>query len=159
MAQGRGSASARRAIVGAMAFAAACCCFVVIADAGTTYYVGDSNGWSFSSPSWPNGKHFRAGDTLGTSPVDAVLHLAGCMLGTENGHAFPSVAAVFRYIPWIHNVVAVDEDGYNGCTTPPGSRTYTSGADRVTLARGDNFFICTRFGHCNLGMKLVVYAA
>ena len=68
-------------------------------------------------------------------------------------------AAVFRYVPWIHNVVAVDEDGYNGCTTPPGSRTYTSGNDRVTLARGDNFFICTRYGHCNLGMKLVVYAA
>ncbi|EER91007.1 hypothetical protein BDA96_01G124200 [Sorghum bicolor] len=130
MAQGRGGASAGRAI-GAMAFAAvACCCCVVIADAATTYYVGDSNGWSFSSPSWPNGKHFRAGDTL-----------------------------VFRYIPWIHNVVAVSEDGYNGCTTPPGSRTYTSGADSVTLAKGDNFFICTRFGHCNLGMKLVVYAA
>ena len=68
-------------------------------------------------------------------------------------------AAVFRYVPWIHNVVAVDEDGYNGCTTPPGSRTYTSGNDRVTLARGDNFFICTRFGHCNLDMKLIVCAA
>ncbi|CAN6322867.1 unnamed protein product [Urochloa humidicola] len=127
MAQGRGGASAIRA----MAYAVACCyCFILAADAGTTYYVGDNNGWSFGSPSWPNGKHFRAGDTL-----------------------------VFRYVPWIHNVVAVGEDGYNGCTTPPGSRTYTSGADSVTLARGDNFFICTRFGHCNLGMKFVVYAA
>nr|CAB3499034.1 unnamed protein product [Digitaria exilis] len=130
MARGRGGASARRAMAFSAAFFFFCCCVVVLADAGTTYYVGDSNGWSFSSPSWPNGKHFHAGDTL-----------------------------VFRYIPWIHNVVAVDEDGYNGCTTPPGSRTYTSGADHITLAKGDNFFICTRFGHCNLGMKLVVYAA
>ncbi|XP_039832657.1 basic blue protein-like [Panicum virgatum] len=130
MTRGGGGASASDAIV-AMAFTIACfCCSILAADAGTTYYVGDSNGWSFGSPSWPNGKHFHAGDTL-----------------------------VFRYVPWIHNVVAVDEDGYNGCTTPPGSRTYTSGNDRVTLARGDTFFLCTRYGHCNLGMKLVVYAA
>jgi hypothetical protein len=67
--------------------------------------------------------------------------------------------AVFRYVPWIHNVVAVGEAGYDGCTTPPGSRTYTSGDDRVTLTAGDNFFICTRYGHCNLGMKMFVYAA
>ncbi|KAL6909494.1 hypothetical protein ACP4OV_001775 [Aristida adscensionis] len=100
-----------------------------VADAAATYYVGDGGGWSFSSASWPNGKQFHAGDVL-----------------------------VFRYIPWVHNVVAVDEDGYNGCTTPAGSRTYASGNDRVRLARGDNFFICTRFGHCNLGMKLVVRA-
>jgi len=96
MAQGRGGASAGRAI-GAMAFAVACCCCVVIADAGTTYYVGDSNGWSFSSPSWPNGKHFRAGDTLGTSRAKPAFCNAcsaqvrsaafGRLLGTENGHA------------------------------------------------------------------------
>ncbi|GJM96363.1 hypothetical protein PR202_ga13190 [Eleusine coracana subsp. coracana] len=113
----------------AVAFAVAICC-CTLSDAATTYYVGDGSGWSFSSASWPNGKQFHAGDIL-----------------------------VFRYIPWIHNVVAVDEDGYNGCTTPPGSRTYTSGSDSVRLARGNNYFICTRFGHCNLGMKLVVNAA
>ena len=51
----------------AIAFAVACfCCSVLAADAGATYYVGDGNGWSFGSPSWPNGKHFHAGDTLGT---------------------------------------------------------------------------------------------
>uniref|UniRef100_A0A0A8ZWP8 Plantacyanin n=1 Tax=Arundo donax TaxID=35708 RepID=A0A0A8ZWP8_ARUDO len=133
MAQGRDSASAGRAIATAFAVACCCCCILAgrgVADAAATYYVGDSNGWSFSSPSWPNGKHFHAGDTL-----------------------------VFMYIPWVHNVVAVDEDGYNGCTTRPGSRIYTSGSDSIRLAKGDNFFICTRFGHCNLGMKLVVYAA
>lgn len=67
--------------------------------------------------------------------------------------------AVFRYSPLIHNVVAVGEEGYNGCTTPPGSRTYESGNDAVRLARGDNHFMCTRFYHCNLGMKMVVNAA
>lgn len=117
----------------AVAFAVVCCCLAgcgVSVASAATYNVGDGNGWSFSSASWPNGKQFHAGDVL-----------------------------VFRYIPWMHNVVAVDEDGYNGCTTPPGSRTYTSGGDNVKLARGNNFFICTRFGHCNLGMKLVVNAA
>jgi hypothetical protein len=77
MAEGRGSARA----IGAMAFAVACCCCcccVAIADAATTYYVGDSNGWSFSSPSWPNGKHFRAGDTLGTYVSALLSMLAVC---------------------------------------------------------------------------------
>jgi hypothetical protein len=66
--------------------------------------------------------------------------------------------AVFRYLPWMHNVVAVDEDGYADCNPPPFSRYYTSGSDSVRLARGDNFFVCTRYGHCNLGMKMVVTA-
>ncbi|KAL6637053.1 hypothetical protein ACP70R_024625 [Stipagrostis hirtigluma subsp. patula] len=130
MARGRGSAG--RAVAVAFAVVCCCCCILAgrgVADAAATYYVGDGDGWSFSSPSWPNGKHFHAGDVLG------------------------------KYIPWVHNVVAVDEDGYNSCTTPPGSRTFASGNDRVRLAKGDNFFICTRFGHCNLGMKLVVNAA
>jgi hypothetical protein len=47
-----------------MAFAVACSC-CVLAGASTTYYVGDGNGWSFSSASWPNGKQFHAGDVLG----------------------------------------------------------------------------------------------
>uniref|UniRef100_A0A453H6J5 Phytocyanin domain-containing protein n=1 Tax=Aegilops tauschii subsp. strangulata TaxID=200361 RepID=A0A453H6J5_AEGTS len=67
--------------------------------------------------------------------------------------------AVFRYNPLIHNVVAVGEDGYNGCTTPSGSRTYESGNDAVRLVRGDNRFMCTRLYHCNFGMKMVVNAA
>lgn len=66
---------------------------------------------------------------------------------------------VFRYSPWIHNVVAVGEDGYARCATPAGARTYESGNDAVRLARGDNRFMCTRFYHCNLGMKMVVNAA
>lgn len=128
MARGRGSAS-HGAAVAAAAFAVACCC--IIAGRGVsaaTYYVGDGS-WSLGSGSWPNGKQFHAGDVL-----------------------------VFRYMTWMHNVVAVNEAGYDGCTTPAGSRTYTSGSDSVTLARGDNRFICTRYGHCYLGMKMVVNA-
>ena len=32
-----------------------------------TYTVGDAGGWTFNVASWPNGKHFRAGDILGKS--------------------------------------------------------------------------------------------
>lgn len=30
-----------------------------------TYTVGDAKGWSFGVSSWPDGKSFTAGDTLG----------------------------------------------------------------------------------------------
>ncbi|KAF7044201.1 hypothetical protein CFC21_053460 [Triticum aestivum] len=125
-----GRGGARRGAVAVAAAAlAVACCCVGVASAAT-YYVGDVGGWSLSSGSWPNGKQFRAGDVL-----------------------------VFKYNPLMHNVVAVGEDGYNGCTTPAGSRTYESGNDAVTLARGANRFMCTRFYHCNFGMKMVVNAA
>lgn len=51
-----------------MAFAVAFCfCVLDVADAATTYYVGDGSGWSFSSASWPNGKQFHAGDIIGNN--------------------------------------------------------------------------------------------
>ncbi|RRT73584.1 hypothetical protein B296_00026122 [Ensete ventricosum] len=36
---------------------------------------------------------------------------------------------------------------------------FTSGKDRVTLARGRNYFICNTVGHCQSGMKLAIVAA
>ena len=30
-----------------------------------TYTVGDAGGWAFNVVGWPNGKSFKAGDTLG----------------------------------------------------------------------------------------------
>lgn len=42
-------------------------CFVMhgeLAESATTYTVGDSGGWTFSSGSWPSGKRFKAGDVL-----------------------------------------------------------------------------------------------
>ncbi|WOL01644.1 chemocyanin-like [Canna indica] len=94
-----------------------------------TYVVGDSGGWTFNTNGWPSGKRFRAGDVL-----------------------------VFRYSSSAHNVVAVSAAGYNSCSAPRGSRVFTSGNDRVTLGRGNNYFICSIAGHCQSGMKIAVSA-
>ncbi|RLN42397.1 chemocyanin precursor [Panicum miliaceum] len=94
------------------------------------FTVGDGGGWSFSSNSWTNGKRFKAGDVL-----------------------------VFKYDSSSHNVVAVNAAGYKGCSAPRGAKVYSSGNDRVTLARGTNYFICSIPGHCQSGMKIAVNAA
>ncbi|KAL5218958.1 hypothetical protein ABZP36_019642 [Zizania latifolia] len=95
------------------------------------FTVGDSGGWGLSTAgSWANGKRFKAGDAL-----------------------------VFKYDSSAHNVAAVDAAGYKGCTTPRGAKVFKSGSDRVTLARGTNYFICNFPGHCQAGMKLAVTAA
>ncbi|KAG1330539.1 chemocyanin [Cocos nucifera] len=95
-----------------------------------TYTVGDSQGWTFNVVNWPRGKRFRAGDVL-----------------------------VFKYSPSAHNVVAVSAAAYNRCLSPRGSRVFRSGNDRITLARGTNYFICSFAGHCQAGMKIAVTAA
>lgn len=97
---------------------------------GAVYTVGDSSGWSFTSGSWTKGKRFKAGDVL-----------------------------VFNYDSTIHNVVAVNNGGYKGCTTPAGATVYKSGKDRIKLSKGPNFFICNVAGHCQSGMKIAAIAA
>lgn len=67
--------------------------------------------------------------------------------------------AVFKYDSTAHNVVVVNAAGYKGCSAPRGAKVYTSGNDRVTLARGTNYFICSIPGHCQSGMKIAVTAA
>ncbi|KAL6638553.1 hypothetical protein ACP70R_023664 [Stipagrostis hirtigluma subsp. patula] len=94
------------------------------------FTVGDRGGWTFNSNTWTNGKRFKAGDVL-----------------------------VFKYDSTAHNVVAVNAAGYKGCTAPRGAKVYKSGNDRVTLARGTNYFICSIPGHCQSGMKIAVTAA
>ncbi|XP_048573182.1 chemocyanin-like [Triticum urartu] len=94
------------------------------------YTVGDRAGWALSSGGWPRGKRFRAGDVL-----------------------------LFKYGRGAHNVVAVNAAGYKSCSAARGGRTYNSGSDRVTLARGTNYFICSVPGHCQAGMKMAVTAA
>lgn len=69
------------------------------------------------------------------------------------------IYAVFKYDSSSHNVVSVSAAGYKGCAAPRGARTYSSGSDRVTLARGTNYFICSIPGHCQAGMKIAVTAA
>ncbi|KAG1334887.1 basic blue protein [Cocos nucifera] len=122
MAQGRGSA---------VALGLALLCLLIHSEIAesATYTVGDSNGWTFNTDSWPRGKRFRAGDVL-----------------------------VFTYNPSAHNVVAVNRGGYNGCTTPRGSKVFRSGNDRITLSKGTNYFICNFAGHCQSGMKIAVTA-
>ncbi|CAI8589715.1 unnamed protein product [Vicia faba] len=94
-----------------------------------TYIVGDEKGWSFGVQNWPSGKAFKEGDIL-----------------------------VFNYTPVIHNVVTVKEFGYNSCVPFGGSGFHISGADKITLVKGMNYFICGVPGHCSLGMKIAVNA-
>lgn len=70
-----------------------------------------------------------------------------CVNGTE-----------FKYSPFYHNVVAVDSDGYNNCAASTDAEELKSGKDRITLSTGTYYFICSRFDHCSLGMKIAVTA-
>ncbi|CAL9770842.1 unnamed protein product [Musa acuminata subsp. burmannicoides] len=124
----QGRGSAGGQVTVVLGVAVLCLLLAQVAEAAT-YTVGDTRGWSFNMDSWPRGKRFRAGDVL-----------------------------VFKYSPLVHNVVAVNAAGYNGCSTPRGSRVLTSGKDRVTLARGRNYFICNSVGHCQSGMKMAIVA-
>ncbi|XP_006648513.1 basic blue protein-like [Oryza brachyantha] len=112
-----------------VALALAVCCTEVLVAGATEWTVGDGNGWSFGVAGWENGKAFSAGDVL-----------------------------VFHYDPAMHNVVQVDQAGYDGCTAAAGDTTYASGNDKITLAAGKAFFICSFPGHCQNGMKIAVAA-
>ncbi|CAL5184669.1 unnamed protein product [Lathyrus oleraceus] len=94
-----------------------------------TYTVGDDKGWSFGVQNWPSGKTFKEGDIL-----------------------------VFNYTPVIHSVVTVKEFGYNSCFPFGGSGFHISGADKITLVKGMNYFICGTPGHCSQGQKIAVNA-
>jgi hypothetical protein len=73
---------------------------------------------------------------------------------------YANLGAVFKYDATAHDVVAVSAAGYKACAKPArGAKVYKSGADRVTLARGTNYFICSVPGHCQSGMKIAVTAA
>ncbi|RRT43289.1 hypothetical protein B296_00003016 [Ensete ventricosum] len=133
MAQGRGS-------VVALGLALLCLLLHSEVAEAATYVVGGNSGWTFNVAGWPRGKSFRAGDVL----CNTYRSMCG---------------AVFNYNPSVHNVVAVRAAGYNSCSAPRGSRVSTSGKDRITLARGTNYFICSFAGHCQSGMKIAVTAA
>ncbi|KAJ7965445.1 Basic blue protein-like [Quillaja saponaria] len=94
-----------------------------------SFQVGDTSGWTFNTDSWSKGKKFKAGDVL-----------------------------IFNYDPTIHNVVAVNKNGYNSCTSPAGAKVFKSGKDQVKLGRGQNYFICSNAGHCDSGMKIAINA-
>ncbi|XP_058191823.1 basic blue protein-like [Rhododendron vialii] len=97
-----------------------------------SFIVGNAKGWAFDVNDWPNGKSFKAEDTL-----------------------------VFNYNPKLHNVVVVKESSdFINCKVPAGATVFTSGKDHVALVRGHNLFICGRPGHCEFGfMNINVTAA
>lgn len=67
-------------------------------------------------------------------------------------------AAVFNYVPGLHNTYEVNEDTYRSCNTSQGViATYYSGHDQVTLNEtGDHWFLCNIQDHCKGGMKFGV---
>ncbi|PIA28514.1 hypothetical protein AQUCO_06900052v1 [Aquilegia coerulea] len=95
----------------------------------TTFTVGDSEGWTFNVETWPDGKKFMAGDIL-----------------------------VFNYNKDFHNLVLVDKQGYDTCKPANGAKEYRSGSDSITLAKGQNYFICSLPNHCESKMKISVNA-
>ncbi|KAJ3672905.1 hypothetical protein LUZ60_006279 [Juncus effusus] len=124
-----GRGSANKTMALVLAFACLLLVHIEIAESAV-YTVGDGKGWTFNMATWPKGKNFKAGDVL-----------------------------VFKYNPSVHNVVSTNAAGYKGCRAPGGAKVFKSGNDRITLARGRNFFICNFAGHCQSGMKIAVTAA
>ncbi|KAL5207072.1 hypothetical protein ABZP36_031507 [Zizania latifolia] len=119
---------ARSVCAAVLGLAVAVCCTATLATA-TEWTVGDAKGWSFGVAGWENGKAFKAGDVLD-----------------------------FKYDAQMHNVVQVDQAGYDACAAGAGSKTFSSGDDKIALAAGRSFFICSFPGHCAAGMKIAVAA-
>ncbi|KAL1218627.1 Basic blue protein [Cardamine amara subsp. amara] len=128
MAKGRGSASCSVRAIVAIMVVSM---LLLQADyvQAATYKVGGSGGWTFNVVGWTKGKYFKAGDVL-----------------------------VFIYNPSFHNLVKVNSGAYKSCQNPANAFTYTSGQDRLTLSKGQNFFICSFPGHCESNMKIAVTA-
>ncbi|CAN4110647.1 unnamed protein product [Withania somnifera] len=77
---------------------------------------------------WPNGKTFNAGDVI-----------------------------EFKYPAGVHNVVKVNKAGYDSCNGA-GGQVSSSGDDKITLAKGTTYFICTIGPHCSNGVKVAITA-
>ncbi|XP_060169235.1 basic blue protein-like [Lycium barbarum] len=93
-----------------------------------TFPAGGANGWGFNMNGWPNGKTFKTGDVI-----------------------------EFKYTPGVHNVVKVSKAGYDSCDGS-GGQVFNSGDDKVALAQGLSYFICTIGPHCSNGVKAAVTA-
>ncbi|KAL7201047.1 hypothetical protein ACSBR1_032870 [Camellia fascicularis] len=90
--------------------------------------------------------------------VLATALLVSLSLHLETIHA-ATFTVVFNYNPSVHNVVIVDVNGYNSCTSSATSAVFSSGNDQVKLSKGLNYFICSIPGHCNGGLKITVNAS
>ncbi|KAM3377644.1 hypothetical protein P3S68_010057 [Capsicum galapagoense] len=94
-----------------------------------TFPAGNANGWGFNLNGWPNGKTFKAGNVI-----------------------------EFKYPAGVHNVVQVSKAGFDSCNGA-GGQVHTSGDDKITLAKGTSYFICTIGQHCAAGVKAAVTAS
>ena len=64
--------------------------------------------------------------------------------------------AVFTYKPRTHNVVVVNDIQFELCGHALDSKIYSSGNDKITLAKGWNHFICGFPNHCESGRKMMI---
>ncbi|GAA0166957.1 hypothetical protein LIER_21998 [Lithospermum erythrorhizon] len=96
---------------------------------GTTYTVGDANGWALGVDygTWASGKTFKVGDSL-----------------------------VFNYGS-SHSVSEVSPSDYSSCSSSNALSTDRSGGTTITLkTAGQHYFVCGVPGHCDGGQKLTV---
>lgn len=70
--------------------------------------------------------------------------------------AITRFVAVFSYTP-LHDVVEVNQQGYDTCTIANAIGTYNTGETVIHLtSEGTRYFVCGRMGHCQMGLKLEV---
>ncbi|KAJ1287867.1 hypothetical protein BS78_02G043500, partial [Paspalum vaginatum] len=97
----------------------------------TQWMVGNGGGWGpfLNQSGWADGKTFRVGDSLG-----------------------------FRVQSGAHTVAQVGEEDFAACNLDGNLLGFwDSGSDVVQLDQpGKMWFICTKPGHCDYGVKLAV---
>ncbi|XP_029127022.1 mavicyanin, partial [Cajanus cajan] len=96
---------------------------------GENHTVGGASGWDLRSniQAWSSTTTFNIGDDL-----------------------------VFIYTP-VHDVVEVNQLGYDTCSIVGALATYDTGETVIHLSEvGSRYFVCGRLGHCQQGLKLQV---
>ncbi|ESW24565.1 hypothetical protein PHAVU_004G141300 [Phaseolus vulgaris] len=96
---------------------------------GENHTVGGASGWDLRSniQAWSSTTTFNIGDDL-----------------------------VFSYTP-VHDVVEVNQVGYDTCMIANALATYDDGETVIHLGgAGTRYFVCGRMGHCQQGLKLLV---
>ncbi|XP_058779417.1 chemocyanin-like [Vicia villosa] len=96
---------------------------------GANHTVGGASGWDLNvnMHDWSSTTTFNVGDDL-----------------------------VFSYTP-LHDVVEVNQQGYDTCTIANAIGTYNTGETVIHLtSEGTRYFVCGRMGHCQMGLKLEV---
>ncbi|WVZ13706.1 hypothetical protein V8G54_011272 [Vigna mungo] len=67
-----------------------------------------------------------------------------------------TISVLFSYTP-VHDVVEVNQLGYDTCTITNALATYDNGETVIHLGgAGTRYFVCGRMGHCQQGLKLQV---